>query len=152
MDYHHSSCWRPTQYGWGKAITKNFFTSWSGLSLDLVHKHLTKKQSTILGRLQQPRKGLRSTQEKVIHSEADLEQDQFPPYMQSEDTNLVFFNTLDLSGKIHTDQTERFPVTSSKGNKYILISDPYNSNTIHTEPLKTRSGLDLATAYQKLHS
>ena len=50
------------------------------------------------------------------------------------------------------EQTVRFPVTSSKGNKYILVAYNYDSNTIHAEPLKTRSGLDLITAYQKLHS
>ena len=51
VDYHHASCWIPTHSGWGKAITKNFFTSWPGLLLNLVHKHLTKKQSTVLGHL-----------------------------------------------------------------------------------------------------
>ena len=51
VDYHHASCWSPTHSGWGKAITKNFFTSWPGLLLNLVHKHLTKKQSTVLGHL-----------------------------------------------------------------------------------------------------
>ena len=44
VEYHHSSCWSPTHSGWGKAITRKFFTSWTGLSLDLVHKHLMKKQ------------------------------------------------------------------------------------------------------------
>ena len=34
VDYHHASCWSPTQSGWGIAITKQFFTSWSGLSSD----------------------------------------------------------------------------------------------------------------------
>ena len=72
--------------------------------------------------------------------------------MKSEDTNLVFFKTVDLSGKFFTDQTGRFPVTSSKGNKYILVAYHYDSNTVYAEPLKTRSGLDLTTAYQKLHS
>ena len=62
-----------TKAEWGKAITKNFFT-WPGLSLDLVHKQLMEKQSTILGHFQQPQKGLRSTQEKVMHSEPDPEQ------------------------------------------------------------------------------
>ena len=62
------------------------------------------------------------------------------------------FKTFYLSGKIYTDQTGRFPVTSSRGNKYILVAYHFDSNTIHAEPLKTRSGLDLTTAYQKLHS
>ena len=123
-----------------------------GLSLDLVHKHLTKKQSTILGHLQQPRKGLRSTQENFMHSDPDSEHDQFPQATQSENTNLVFFKTVDIYGKIYTDQRGRFPVTSSKGNKYILVTYHYDSNTLHAEPLKKRSGLDLTAAYQKLRS
>ena len=56
VDYHHASCWSPTNSGWGKVITKKFFTSWPVLSLDLVHKHPQKKQSNILGHLQQPRR------------------------------------------------------------------------------------------------
>ena len=152
VDYHHASYWSPTHSGWGKEITKNFSTSSPGLSLDLVHKHLTKKQSTILGHLQKLWKGLRSTQEKVMHPEPDPEHYQFPQAMQSENTNLVIFKTVDISGKIYTDQTGRFPVTSSKGNNYILVAYHYNSNIIHAETLKTRSGLDLTAAYQKLHS
>ena len=31
VDYHHASCWSPTQSGWVKPITQNFFTSWLGL-------------------------------------------------------------------------------------------------------------------------
>ena len=64
-----------------------------------------KKQSTILGHLQQLRKGLRSTQEKVMHLDPDPEHDQFPQATQSENTNLVFFKTVDLSGKLDTYQT-----------------------------------------------
>ena len=52
VDYHHASCWSPTQSGWGKETTKNLFNSWPDLSVYLVHKHLNKKQSTILGHLQ----------------------------------------------------------------------------------------------------
>ena len=51
--------------------------------------------------------------------------------------------------KKYTDQTGRLPVTSSKGSKYILVAYHYDSNTIHAELLKTRSGLDLTTAYKK---
>ena len=50
------------------------------------------------------------------------------------------------------DQTEKFSITYKKVNKYILVAYHYDSNTIHAEPLKTRSGLDLKTAYHKLHS
>ena len=87
-----------------------------------------------------------------MHPDPDSEHDQFPQATQSENTNLVFFKTVDLVGEIYTDQTGRFPVTSSKGNKYSLVAYHFDSNTIHAEPLKTRPGLDLTAAYQKLHS
>ena len=102
--------------------------------------------------IQQPQKGLRSTQENIMHQYLDPEHDQFPQSTQSENTNLVFFKTVDLARKFYTYQTGRFPVTSSKGNKYILFAYHFDSNTIHAEPLKTRSVLDLTEAYQKLHS
>ena len=35
---------------------------------------------------------------------------------------------------------------------YILVAYHYDSNTIHAEPLKTRTGLELKTAYHKLHN
>ena len=57
-----------------------------------------------------------------------------------------------LIGKIYTDQTGRFPITSSKGNKYILVEYHYDSNTIHAETLKTRTGLEFITSYHKLYS
>ena len=80
VDYHHASYWSPTESGWGKSITKKFFTYWPGLSLDLVNKHLSEKQL-----------------------EPDTEQYQLPPSTQSEDTNLVFLKTLDLTGIFYTD-------------------------------------------------
>ena len=42
VDYHHANFWSPTHSGWGKEISKNFFTSWPGLSVELVQKHLKK--------------------------------------------------------------------------------------------------------------
>ena len=72
--------------------------------------------------------------------------------MQSEDTNLVFLKTVDLTGKIYTDQIGRFPITSNKSNNYILVAYHYDSNTIHAEPLKTQTVLDLKTSYHKIHS
>ena len=59
---------------------------------------------------------------------------------------------MNLTGKFYTDQTGRLPVIYIKGNKYILVAYHYYSNTIYEEPLKTRSGIDLKTAYQKLYS
>jgi hypothetical protein len=42
-------------------------------------------------------------------------------------TQYVYAAPID-AGQIYTDQTGRFPVVSSKGNKYIMILYHYDSN------------------------
>ena len=73
VDYHHASCWSPTQSGWVKSITKNLFTSWPGLSSYLVLKYLNKKQATILGHLQQPCKVIQYKHKKELQTEPEPE-------------------------------------------------------------------------------
>ena len=58
---------------------------------------------------------------------------------------------MDLTGNTYTHQTGRFPITSRKGNKYILVAYHYDSNTVHAEPLKMQTGPELKNAYHKLH-
>eukprot|EP00957_Ditylum_brightwellii_P211453 15366182-Ditylum_brightwellii.AAC.1 len=41
------------------------------------------------------------------------------------------------TGKMYTDQTDKFPFKSSNGNQYVLVLHNYDSNAILAEPLKT---------------
>ena len=56
------------------------------------------------------------------------------PHIQ---TNLVTVKCIDLSGKIATGQTGCFPVTSSKGNNYIMVAFSQDPNAILAKPLKS---------------
>ena len=56
---------------------------------------------------------------------------------------------VDKTHKIYTDQTGKFPITSSRGNKYILIMYVYDSNAILGSPLKSRSSSQILEAYTK---
>jgi len=66
-------------------------------------------------------------------------------------TQHVYAAVMDLTGQIATDLTGRFPITSSRGNKYILILYDYDSNSILAEPRKNRSDTEHLRAYNKLH-
>ena len=94
-------------------------------------------------------------QKKELQSEPDPEPEKEPDYFflseQSECINLVILKTVDCTGEFYTDQTGRFPITSRKGNKYILVAYHYDSNNIHAEPLKNGPGIELKTLYHKLH-
>ena len=58
---------------------------------------------------------------------------------------------LGLSGKVFTDQTGKFPVTSSKGSKYAMVLFAHNINAILAKPIKNRSQEEIMRATKKLH-
>ena len=56
-----------------------------------------------------------------------------------------------MTGKIFSDQTARFPKTSSKGAKYVMIVYDADSNAILAEALKSRSAHELLRAMTVIH-
>ena len=75
---------------------------------------------------------------------------QSPPEILTEQTHQLFLKVTDCSSKIYTYQTGRFPVTSSRDYKYIMIAYDYDSNNILTEQIKSRTSLQIKNAYQKM--
>jgi hypothetical protein len=70
------------------------------------------------------------------------------PYLdQGIKTQYVYAATID-AGQIYTDQAGRFPVVSSRGNKYIMILYDYDSNTILTQPIKDGTAQELLRAFK----
>jgi hypothetical protein len=61
-------------------------------------------------------------------------------------TQYVYASTID-AGQIYTDQTGRFPVVSSRGNKYIMVLYDYDSNAILATPIKDRTAPELLKAF-----
>jgi hypothetical protein len=60
------------------------------------------------------------------------------------------YATIVNSGQIHSDLTGRFPTTSAKGNKYVLVVYDYDTNNVLTEPMKSRGDQEMVRAYNKL--
>jgi hypothetical protein len=98
-----------------------------------VEKYLSKSTATAKGHLNQQRQNVRTTKIKdaeTIDTEPDPD--------QGLKTQYVYAATID-AGQIYTDQTCRFPVVSSKGNKYIMVLYDYDSNAILAQPIKNRT-------------
>ena len=51
---------------------------------------------------------------------------------------------------MHTNQTGTFPVTSSKGNKNMMVIYSYDTNKILVHTMKTRKRSEIAQAYEKI--
>jgi hypothetical protein len=106
-----------------------------------VEKHLSKSTATTKGHLNQQRQNARATQIKTTIADTESGID------HGITTQFVYAATID-AGQIYTDQTGRFPVVSSKGNKYIMILYHYDSNAILAQPINDCTAPELLKAFQ----
>jgi hypothetical protein len=142
INYLHAACFSPVKSTWITAIKNGNFLSWSGLTEHAVEKHLSKSTATTKGHLNQQRQNARTTQIKSTN-----ENNQETDIDHGIKTQFVYAATID-AGQIYTDQTGRFPVVSSKGNKYIMILYDYDSNAILAQLIKDRTAPELLKAFQ----
>jgi hypothetical protein len=74
------------------------------------------------------------------------------PEALQERTHALFVDVLLATGKVFSDQTGRFTTPSLSGNSYLMIFYDYNSNFIHIEALRSRTGPTILAAYQAAHA
>ena len=144
FQYLHHCDFRPVITTWNKAIDAGYFSTWPGLTSKLVCKHLPNSMATPKGHLRQDHQNVRSTKPPTDPITTPDE-----PCVR---THKVFSQTIKFTGKIATDKTGRFPVTTSRSSKYIMVLYDHGSNTILTKPMKSRSDHKLIRAYSALHS
>ena len=65
--------------------------------------------------------------------------------------NLVSIKIVELEGKVFTDQTGRFPINSSRGNKYVMVMYDNDTNAILAEAMKSRTQDEMVRAQAHLH-
>eukprot|EP00957_Ditylum_brightwellii_P123624 9425257-Ditylum_brightwellii.AAC.1 len=61
VKYLHVCRFSPTKHAWKEAVNAGFFTMWSGLTAELIEKHLPKSPATVIGHLKQQQQNVRST-------------------------------------------------------------------------------------------
>jgi hypothetical protein len=102
-----------------QAVKNGHLATWPGMITENINKHLPKSIATALGHLDQQHKNTRSTKPKTPTTTPTPKSDTQPTSENpNERTHQVFPAIIDAdTGKIFTDQTGKFPVTSSHGNK-----------------------------------
>ena len=139
VQYLHRCAFSPVVHTWIKAIDAGCFATWTGLTSELVRKHLPKSLETVKVHLKQDRQNIRSTKPSITTAPLVLPSQHAPPARSHQ----VFVETVELTGKVSTDQTGRFPVTSSRVSKCLLVLYDHGSNAITPEPIKSRSEAEL---------
>ena len=148
--YLHQAAFSPVPSTWIAAIDAGFFTTWPGLTADLVRKHLPKSVATSKGHMRKTKMNIRSTK---TTAPAAASKNFTPAEMTSthDRTSVVHFKPMQITGKISTDQMGRFPHTSSNGTKYIMACHVHDTNGILTECLKSRDDKELTRAFTVIH-
>ena len=145
----HGALFSPPTSTLLSAINNNFLVTFPGLTATNIKKYLPASLATAKGHLDQQRKNIQSTTNNIIlpsDSDYNLES----PISDGIRTNYVFAALVDIdetNGTIYTDLTGRFPITSSRGYKYIFVLYDYDSNAILVEPIKSRTGPEIIKAY-----
>ena len=70
----------------------------------------------------------------------------------NERTRHVYMSTTEVDGRLYTDQTGRLPITSNRGNCYVIIFYAVDSNYIKSYPIKSRHRSQLLKAYEEVYS
>ena len=69
-----------------------------------------------------------------------------------DETHHVYMIITNLSQKLYSDQTVRFPVTSGQGNCYVVIFYSIDGNHIKSYPIKSQNRNKLLNAYEEVYS
>ena len=114
------------------------------LTAQAVTKYFPKSTETQKEHMQQQGQRVQSTQEKdnppvthIIHK----------PQQKSKEMSIIINN---IKNKKYTDQTGKFPVVSSQGNRYFMVLYKKDGNLILVKPMKTRSSREMCWAHNKL--
>jgi hypothetical protein len=139
-----------------KAINKGYLKGFAGLTSRQVCQHIKVNSKTEKGHMDQSHQGKRSTKTsspagipppfpsdgKRIDTMEPLPQESFNARM-----HFVFMSIIKISGMLFSNRLGQFPITSNRGNKYIVIFYIYDANFVKSVPIKSRLKEELLRAY-----
>jgi hypothetical protein len=141
VKYLHAAAGFPTEETWIKAIKAGNYATWPTITPSTVRRHFPESDETQQGHMKRQRQGVRSTR---VRDETESNVPATPK------TKEVYIKVHNATETMHTDQTGRFPATSSKGNQYIMVLVEVDGNFIDAEPMKNKSEGAMIKAYKAL--
>ncbi|KAL7478223.1 hypothetical protein ACHAW6_004002 [Cyclotella cf. meneghiniana] len=146
--YLHASLGIPTKCTLLNAIKHGNLTSFPGLTANVVTKYFLGSDKTQKGHMRQIRRGVESMKDKPKQSELEAEDNVTSPIAQKKD---VYEKVFDVTKKaMYSNQTGRFPVTSSLGHKYFMVAVKLDGNYIDAEAMTSKDTKELTRAYQNI--
>ena len=149
IQFYHATMGYPVTSTWCKAIDAGYFRGWPGLTSKRVRRFIKVVEETEMGHMDQRRTGIRST--RATTNEPDS-MDPVPQTPMNDRCHHVYMSITEMDGKVYSDQTGRFPITSNRGNCYVVIFYAADGNYIKSYPIKSRHRSQLLKAYEEVYS
>jgi hypothetical protein len=141
----HAALGFPTKATLLTAARRGNLVTFPALTPENISKHFPESDETPKGHMKQTKQGIRST--KVPDEDAMLNIAPSPGVKHKD----VYLRVFDGTKKsMYTDQTGKFPITSARGNKYIMVAVELDGNYIDAEPVQSRKAKALTDAYQEI--
>ena len=77
--------------------------------------------------------------------------EEVPQLPNNEHTHHVYTTITDLDSKLYSDKTGRFPITSNRGNCYVVIFYAVDGNYIKAYQIKSHNRSQLLKAYDDVY-
>ncbi len=150
--FSHAALFSPSISTLEQALGNNYVRGFPGLTLHTLRKHTPNSVATAKGHLDNTRANQQSTKTPIAQPEP--EEVISPANATLEPRSNACFVAIikfEPTGQVHTDQTGPFPVTSTRGMKYIFVLYDFDSNSIHPVPIKNRTAESILEAYKLIH-
>ena len=130
------------------AINNGNFSTWPGLTSELIEKHLPKILATAKGHAKLAQNKIRSNRPQDPTPDLPVTSD--PPPVTVTRIKTIHITVVEPSYLLATDLTGRFPTISSRGYNYIIVCYIYDTNEIIVRPMKNRSVVEYIRVYQEI--
>ncbi len=141
--YLHAVAGYPVKDTWIEAIYMGNYVTWSGLTAKAVRRHFPESDETHKGHTKIQHQNVRSTKIKIKTNTTS-------PLTKEKQMQDVYIKDHHANDTMYSNQTGRFPATSSRGNQYTMVLVEVDGNYIDAEPMKNRSAGSMTTTYQTL--
>jgi hypothetical protein len=148
--YLHAALGFPAKETMLAAVRAGFLTSWPGLNVTAINKHFPESVETQKGHMKHQRQGIRSTKVPIVQPNVTEEEriaiEQALKTIKQKQRD-IYVDIWEEKELVYSDQTGKFPTTSSRGNKYLMVLYYIDGSYIMMEPMKSRHENEMIRAH-----
>ena len=149
IQFYHATMGYPCTPTWCKAIITGYFKGCPGLTAACVRRFIKVVEETEMVHMDQQQQGTLST--KLVFVDPDT-MEEVPQLPNNYRRHHVYMKITDLDGKLYSDQTGRFPITSNRGNCYVVVFYAVDGNYIKAYTIKSHHRSQLIKSYDDVYA